>query len=122
MTVKTVSDALIYLGLVAGALTGIGALIQYVMVRPLRRWIKEQVKDPLEKQVSPNGGSQESTRHLIEEVHDKVVKLDNDMEAARKYALENRDLATAAMSLAQQTSDRLDRLMEAQMATLEEKQ
>lgn len=121
MEIKTLGDVVIYLGAVAAAVAAIAGIIHYVLVKPLRRWIREQVKEPLEKQVSPNGGLKDSTRHLIEEVYGKVSELTEAHEESRAYAQENRDLATAAMSLAQQTSNRLDRLMESQIIQLEEK-
>lgn len=75
----------------------------------LKRWIKNTVSEPLKKQVEPNGGSQSTTRHLIEEIkagNEVILKRldDADITSNRNYAL-----AVAAQTLAQHTSDRLDR-------------
>lgn len=47
MEIKTLSDMAIYLGTVAGALVAIGVVLRYILVRPLRRWMIEQVRDPM---------------------------------------------------------------------------
>lgn len=70
----------------------------------IKRWLQKQVVDPATKtyeQVAPNGGNQESTRHLIEETRSDVSDLTS-------MAKENREIAVRAEALAKATADRLD--------------
>lgn len=70
----------------------------------IKRWLQKQVVDPATQtyqQVAPNGGNQESTRHLIEQTYSEVSEL-------KDVAWENREIATRAETLAKATSDRLD--------------
>lgn len=112
------ADWLILLGSVAMALTAIGVVLNYLVVRPLRKWIVQQARaaDKLakdfEKQVTPNGGNQDTTRHLIETIHEQVGSLSSDIVDLKVTAQQNRDMANAALALASQVSERLDRHLE----------
>lgn len=76
----------------------------------LKRWIKNTVADPLKEQVGPNGGdSQDTTRHLIEQIQRGQVEILDRLDVADTNASRNYDLAISAQTLAQHTSDRLDR-------------
>lgn len=58
--IKTLGDFVLYLGALATALIALGALLRYVVLRPLKNWIKEQVGDPVAEihhEVTPNSGS-----------------------------------------------------------------
>lgn len=63
MGVKDVSDFLIYLGAVCTALLAIGALLRFVVVKPLLNKLKEELSPMHEKtqtivnEVTPNHGS-----------------------------------------------------------------
>ena len=47
MTVRHVGDLTIYAGAVAAALTAIGALLRWGVVKPLQRWLADEVRGPL---------------------------------------------------------------------------
>lgn len=47
MTVRHLGDLIIYLGAIAAALTAVGALLRYLVVRPLKRMIRDEVRAPL---------------------------------------------------------------------------
>jgi hypothetical protein len=75
----------------------------------VKKWIRSAVRDPIMKQVEPNGGSQNTTRHLIEEIkagNEIILKRldDADITSNRNYTL-----AVSAQTLAQHTADRLDK-------------
>ena len=67
MTVRHLGDLIIYLGAIAAALAAIGALLRYLVVGPLKRWIRDELRAPLEAtrssaaaietEVSRNSGS-----------------------------------------------------------------
>jgi len=40
-------DAIIYMGAIAAALAAIGILLRWVVVRPLKTWISEEIREPL---------------------------------------------------------------------------
>lgn len=40
-------DAVIYMGAIAIALSAIGVLLRWVVVRPLKTWITEEIREPL---------------------------------------------------------------------------
>lgn len=109
MQVRTLGDLVIYLGAVAGALGSIGLLLRYLVVGPLKRWIVEQTQPAREAaaQLRPNGGG--SARDLIQvavrEVADMKARLDEQM----TYARETREMAAEAITIARETSDRLDK-------------
>lgn len=46
MTVRGLGDVIIYLGAVAGALTAVGVLARWCVVRPLKRWLAAEVGAP----------------------------------------------------------------------------
>lgn len=76
----------------------------YAGARWFRSFVQKQVVTPAEKtyqQVAPNGGSQESTRHLIEQMA-------SDMESLRQVGVTNRDIANAANAKAELAHKRLD--------------
>lgn len=59
MELRTVGDALIYLGAIAAALAAIGLVARWAVVVPLRRWLQEQIQPPLERvhaEMSPDSG------------------------------------------------------------------
>lgn len=60
ISLKDLGDTVLYIGGVAAALTAIGLLMRFVVLKPLVRHIKEQVSPPLAKvytEVHTNGGS-----------------------------------------------------------------
>lgn len=60
ITLRDLFDAILYVGGVAAALTAIGLLMRFVVLKPLVRHIKEQVSAPLNRvhtEVHTNGGS-----------------------------------------------------------------
>lgn len=59
LTLKEVTDFLIYAGAVAGALAAIGLFLRLAIVRPMRKWITQQLVPPIAKihdEVTPNSG------------------------------------------------------------------
>lgn len=57
---KTVGDAVLYLGGLATALAAIVYLVRRAVLHPLKSWIKEQVSGPLRDvhhEVTPNSGT-----------------------------------------------------------------
>lgn len=70
MDVRTVGDALIYLGYLAAALAAIGVVVRVAVVRPLQKWLREQIKPQLAEvhaEVTPNhGGSMKDAVGRIE--------------------------------------------------------
>lgn len=40
-------DAVIYMGALAAAMAAIGILLRWVVVRPLKSWISEEIREPL---------------------------------------------------------------------------
>ncbi|MBO2459367.1 hypothetical protein [Actinomadura violacea] len=71
---RHVGSALIYLGYLAAALTAIGIVMRWVVLRwvmrPLKTWLREQIKAPLEgvhAEMLPNhGGSLRDAVNRIE--------------------------------------------------------
>lgn len=56
---RTIGAAVIYLGMVAGALAAIGVVLRFAVVRPLQKWLREQIRAPLTEvhaEVTPNHG------------------------------------------------------------------
>lgn len=64
MTVRDVGDIILYLGAVATALVAIGALLRWVIVRPLKSWITEQI--------SPVKQSTAAVQETADKVHAEV--------------------------------------------------
>jgi hypothetical protein len=59
ITLKDAGDFLLYLGGIAAALTAIGLVVRFAVLKPLVNHIKEQVSPPLDKvysEVRHNGG------------------------------------------------------------------
>lgn len=91
LTVRELGDLLIYLGALATALVGVGALLRWVVVQPMRRWvgqqIQEQVRGPLEQtasevgritaEVHPNHGS--SMRDAIDRTEKQVDRTEREV-------------------------------------------
>lgn len=64
VTIKDLGDLVLYLGAVAAALGAIGVVFRYVFLRPLQRWIAEQITSKIsgplhtvKSEVTSNGGS-----------------------------------------------------------------
>ena len=73
---KDVGDVILYAGGVATALAAIGALLRYLVLRPLQRWITEQVKQPVDAvhaEMSPDHGH--SLRDAVNRTEAKVDAL-----------------------------------------------
>lgn len=104
-------DALIYLGAVAAALTALGVVLRFLVVKPLKSWITSQIA-PVQRQVKPNGGPQETTRHLIEQTADETQQTLARLDELVVIGRENRELAQSALTLAQAAHERLDRHLE----------
>lgn len=47
--IKTVGDVVLYLGGVAAALGAIGVVLRFAVLNPLKRWITEQVGNPVQE-------------------------------------------------------------------------
>lgn len=84
MTVRDLTDLVIYAGAVAGALSAIGWLVYRVFVRSFVRWLREQIEqtrdhavqaresaEAVEAEVTPNSGSS-----LKDQVTRTEVKVD----------------------------------------------
>lgn len=118
MTLRDVGELVIWLGAIAGALLAIAALLRFTVVKPLKHWLNEQVVKPAETaatkaeaaadQITPNGGTQETTRYLIEQTAADASELVKRVESLSVTAVENREIANAALTLAKATSERLD--------------
>ena len=73
---KDLGDWVIYLGAIATALAAIGLLLRYLVVRPMKRWIAEQVKEPVDAvhaEMSPDHGH--SLRDAVNRTEVKVDTL-----------------------------------------------
>lgn len=60
MGLKDIGDFLIYLGAIAAALTAIGVLLRFTVVRPLMNKLKEELipkTNVIHAEVTPNHGS-----------------------------------------------------------------
>jgi hypothetical protein len=111
MTLKDLGEAVIWLGAIAGAMLAIAALLRWTVVKPLKHWLSEQVVAPAKDaadQIKPNGGPQDTTRHLIEQISDHAAELVKRVDELGATAVENRDIANAALTLAKSSSERLD--------------
>lgn len=76
MTVRDIGDVIIYAGTVAAALAAIGALLRYIVLRPLKTWITEQIKQPVDAvhaEMSPDHGH--SLRDAVNRTEGKVDSL-----------------------------------------------
>lgn len=111
VTLRNLGDLIIYAGAVAAAIAAIAIIVRYVAVRPLKTWITEQTRPSRRvlEQLQPNGGLQDSTRHLIEQTAQDVAAMNTRLDELTKVGSENRELANAALTLARETSQRLDR-------------
>lgn len=82
ITIKDFGDALIYVGAVAIALGAIGGVLNYVVVRPLKRWMADQITQrvamPLDKvqhEVTANGDGRGSVKDQLGRLDAKVTLL-----------------------------------------------
>lgn len=107
MHVRTLGDFIIYLGAVAGALASLGLLLRYLVVGPLKKWIVEQTQPARETaaQLRPHG----ATRDLLQTAVREVAEMRTQLDAQMAYSRETRDIANTAMTIARETSSRLDR-------------
>lgn len=74
--VRHVTDAFIYMGAFVGALTALGALLRLVVVKPLKAWIADQVKQPVDtvrSEMQPDRGT--SMRESILRTETKIDTL-----------------------------------------------
>lgn len=101
-------DALIYLGAVSGALAALGVVLRFLVVKPIKSWITTQVA-PVHKQVRPNGGPQDTTRHLLEQTASDSAETLKRLDDLSEQTRENHRLATTALAIAQDVGARLDR-------------
>ncbi|WP_301177243.1 hypothetical protein [Actinomadura geliboluensis] len=70
LDLRDVGAAVIYLGMIAGALAAIGIVVRVVVVRPLQKWLREQIKPQLAEvhaEVTPNHGGS---------IKDQVTRID----------------------------------------------
>lgn len=77
----------------------------------LKRWLRAQIVTPMaeaKRQLEPNGGTQETTRHLIEQTAVSAGEITDKLDELTGMAAENRKIATEALALAQHTASRLD--------------
>lgn len=84
--IKTVGDAVLYLGAVATALIALGVFLRYIVLRPLKRWITEQVVSPVmkvKKEMTANSGSsmKDDVTSVRETVDTLTTTLSKHMEA-----------------------------------------
>lgn len=107
--VEQVLGLAVQVGILIGLVAGAGLWI--------KKWVKSQVSEPLMAQVGPNGGvEQGTTRDLIEDMHENIATVNDKLDDLDDHATTNRTLAeralgvsTEALTMARQTSDRLDR-------------
>jgi hypothetical protein len=78
INLQAVGAAVIYLGMVAGALAAIGVVLRVAVVRPLQKWLREQISPQLAEvhaEVTPNhGGSLKDAVTRIEAVQQADVQ------------------------------------------------
>lgn len=48
MTVRDVGNLVVYLGAIAAALTAIGVVFRFAVLRPLRRWAERELRGPMQ--------------------------------------------------------------------------
>lgn len=111
MEVKTIGDGLIYAGAIAMALAAIGALLRFAVVKPIKAWIGEQIQ-PVANQVEPNAdGDGSTTRNLVEKTADDMGQVLAELKLLSARTDENRDMAHAALTLAREANERIDRAL-----------
>ena len=60
ITIKDIGSLIIYLGALAAAVAAIAVVARYAIVNPLKTWLREQIKAPLDgvsAEMAPNHGS-----------------------------------------------------------------
>ncbi|MFD0883720.1 hypothetical protein ACFQ08_04010 [Streptosporangium algeriense] len=86
MTIRALGDLVVYLGAVAAALAAIGVVVRWAVVRPLKKWVAEQVgmvrestaavqetADKVHAEVSPNHG--QSLKDTVNRTESKIDML-----------------------------------------------
>lgn len=89
----------------------------------LKKWIKKVAVDPMLQQVAPNGGNQDTTRHLVETMYERQQEF-NDTFREHVTASDGRykefddrinkamALSVEALSVANHTGTRIDMHLE----------
>jgi hypothetical protein len=80
--IRSVGDAVLYLGAVAAALAALGMIFRFMVLVPLKRWITEQVVSPVLKvksEITTNSGS--SMKDDVSSVRESVDKLNKNLNA-----------------------------------------
>lgn len=75
-----IGQAVIYLGMVAGAVTAIAIVLRVAVVRPLQKWIREQIRGPLNEvhaEVTPHDHGDSLTERL-----DRIEQNQRDLAGA----------------------------------------
>ena len=60
MTTGQIGQLIIYAGELAGALAMLGVVARFLIVNPLKKWLREQIKAPMDQvhaEITPNHGS-----------------------------------------------------------------
>lgn len=73
-----------YLGGIAAAVTAIVVLVRMVVVRPLLRWLREQLQpqiDQVRGEVSPDGPDAGSLKETVGRIENRVTELDARLDA-----------------------------------------
>lgn len=72
ITVREVGDVILYLGAVATALVAIGALLRWAIVRPIKKWITEQISPVRQTAVAVEKNTQ-AVMETADKVHAEVT-------------------------------------------------
>lgn len=89
----------------------------------LKKWIKKTAVDPMLQQVAPNGGMQDTTRHLVETMYerqkefndtfrDHVTQSDDRYKDLADQVSKATSLSLEALSVANHTGTRIDMHLE----------
>ncbi|WP_329251840.1 hypothetical protein OG417_07860 [Actinoallomurus sp. NBC_01490] len=95
MTVRGLGDVIIYLGAVAGALTAVGVLARWCVVRPLKRWLAAEVGAPLQQ-----------ARQVAEDTHSKTTAI--EAEVSHNHGTSLKDAVTRTEQKVDTLSARFD--------------
>lgn len=98
------------MGAVAAAVVAIGGLLHFAIVRPLRKWIKEQVAKPLQETAGSLQTSNGKTAgEYIENSSNKLDEIEKKMEAMAIQLQVTNQLAIQTHSQALANTERIDR-------------
>lgn len=72
MTIRDVGDVILYLGAIATALVAIGALLRWAVVRPIKKWITEQIS-PVRQTTAAVQKNTQAVKETADRVHAEVT-------------------------------------------------